>query len=111
NTGAAPTASDDVLFDTTIPASGSVVIVSAGRVAQSMYFANSYTLSGGDLSMSVGRIDVDAGKTATANTVLGATSGFRKVGPGTLVLAASTNFTGTRSFTVADGVLSFDSQT
>ena len=104
--GVEPTANDEVLFDTTIPATGPNITLTAGENARAIYFANSYSLNGGNLTLSNGRIDVDAGKTVTIATTLQGTSGFRKVGPGTLVLTSDIAMTGNK--TIAGGVLSID---
>jgi GH25 family lysozyme M1 (1,4-beta-N-acetylmuramidase) len=99
STNAAPTASTEVLFDLGTPAT---IVVAAGQQASGVYFADNYTLAGGGLSLSDGRIDVDATKSATVATSLLAPNGFRKVGLGMLTHGAgggagagASNVTGT----------------
>jgi autotransporter-associated beta strand protein len=109
---AEPTANDDVLFDTPIVAQGPTVVLDGNATARSIYFADDYTITGSagtSLSLSVGRIDVDAGKTATISAVLAGSSGFHKVGNGTLVITGG-NSTMTGASTISGGVVSIDTQ-
>ena len=91
DTNVAQTGSTEVLFDTTIPPTGSTITLTSGRSAGGVYFANNYTLSGGSLTLTDGRIDVDPTRTATISTNLATPNGFRKVGRGTLVHSGGTS--------------------
>src|SRR5262249_43167906 len=103
NTGARPTLTDDVLFDTVIPATGANITVGATEVAQALDFANNYNLNGGTLTLGGnGRIDVDPGMSVTISSTLAGTGGFRKVGPGTLVLTSDMTNTGPKA--IAGGI-------
>src|SRR5262249_25531213 len=69
---------------------------------------NNYNLNGGTLTLGGnGRIDVDPGMTATISSTLAGSGGFRKVGPGTLVLTADMTNTGPKA--IAGGIVSIDS--
>ena len=46
-----PAAADDVLFPSVVPGTGSTVTLTAGEVANSLTFRNTYTLTGGDLTL------------------------------------------------------------
>jgi autotransporter-associated beta strand protein len=112
DSGMIPAANNDVLFDTPIVGQGAgMITMGPADQAQSIYFADNYTLRGGtstSLFLAAGRIDVDTGKTAIVSTVLAGTNGFRKVGNGTLVIDVDSTMTGTR--TIAGGVVSIDNQ-
>ena len=49
-----PTAVDAVLFPSPVPATGSTITLSTAELANSLQFASSYTLTGGDLTLTGG---------------------------------------------------------
>ena len=91
DTNAEPISTTEVLFDGPVPGTGSSITLSSGRAASGIYFAESYTLTGGSLTLSDGRIDVDATKSATIATNLSTPNGFRKVGTGSLTHSSGTS--------------------
>ena len=91
DTNAEPIATTEVLFDGPVPGTGSSITLSSGRAASGIYFAESYTLTGGSLTLNDGRIDVDATKSATIATNLSTPNGFRKVGTGSLTHTSGTS--------------------
>lgn len=91
DTNAEPASNTEILFDGPVPGTGSSITLSSGRAASGIYFAESYTLTGGSLSLNDGRIDVDAAKSATIATSLSTPNGFRKVGTGSLTHTSGTS--------------------
>ncbi len=91
DTNAEPISTTEVLFDAPVPGTGSSITLSSGRAASGIYFAESYTLTGGSLTLGDGRIDVDATKSATIATNLATPNGFRKVGTGSLSHSSGTS--------------------
>jgi hypothetical protein len=73
STAAIPNSSTEVLLDLGFPVT---ITLAAGQSASGVYFADNFTLSGGSLSLSDGRIDVDSGKTGTLQTSLSARSAW-----------------------------------
>jgi autotransporter-associated beta strand protein len=111
-----PVASDDVVFPTPVPnpallVNPSVITLGTGELANGLTFLDSYTLNGGDLTLSAG-LDANSGKivvadtmTATINSVLSGTGvTVIKTGAGTLVLTGANTFDGPVQIT--GGVLS-----
>jgi autotransporter-associated beta strand protein len=99
---AEPIATDAVLFPGIIPATGPTITLTAGELAGTLAFSNSYTLTGGDLTLGTGTITVDDTFTATINSILAGTT-VSKAGLGTLVLTGANTYTGVT--TVNAGVL------
>lgn len=91
DTNAEPTSTTEVLLDGPVPGTGSSITLSNGRAASGIYFAESYALTGGSLTLGDGRIDVDATKSATIATNLSTPNGFRKVGTGSLTHTSGTS--------------------
>lgn len=96
---AKPGALDDVLFPTPIPdpgllGGGALITLGAAELANSLAFNDSYSLTGGDLTLTTGNITVAAGALATLTSNLGGTNGLTKLGDGTLILNAANGFTG-----------------
>ena len=54
NNSLEPTAADDVVLPVIVPASGSVITLTAGELANSLTINNDYTLTGGDLTLTAG---------------------------------------------------------
>src|SRR5205814_8648810 len=63
--GVEPTSSVDVIFPIPIPGTGSTITLTAGELAKTLTFNDSYTLSGGDLAIALGSVTVASGNTAT----------------------------------------------
>ncbi len=102
-----PASNHPVLFDTPVPGSGSTITLGSGEVARSLTFNESYTLTGGDLTLyagSIGTIRVATGKTATINSkIIATTLTIPSVSAGgTVVLGNSANSV---SNTIVDGNL------
>src|SRR5204862_64581 len=73
--GHAPTSGDLANFPGVVPGSGSTITLSTGELADSLAFANSYTLTGGTLAFTTGNVSVSSGSTATINSqITGATT-------------------------------------
>jgi fibronectin-binding autotransporter adhesin len=101
-----PTATDDVLFPTPIPATGGTINLLAGDLANSLSFRANYTLTGGDLMLTTGNVTVAPTFTATINSVLAGGGGITLsaanglvgadavTGGGTLVLGGANTYTG-----------------
>lgn len=98
-----PTSSDDIVFNSPLnPADGRVTLA-AGEQGKSLTLNDSYTLTGGDLTLG-GSVSVATGKTATIASSLAATmADLVKAGAGTLVLTGSNAHTGLTN--VSAGVL------
>lgn len=99
STDARPTTADDVFFPFAVPNPGGLanpqsITLGTGDVANSLTFSNSYSLSGGDLTLTTGLVTVDAGYSSTIRSVLHGTTGLTKNGLGTLQLRGSNDFTG-----------------
>ena len=74
STAAKPTAANQVTFPAAIPGTGSSISLSAGELADTLSFANGYTLTGGSLTMTTGTISVTGvggAASVTINSVLG----------------------------------------
>ena len=74
STGAKPIATSQVSFPAVVPGTGSTITLSAGELADTLSFANGYTLNGGSLTMTTGTISVTGtgiGASAAINSVLG----------------------------------------
>ncbi|MDZ7616398.1 MAG: autotransporter-associated beta strand repeat-containing protein, partial [Patescibacteria group bacterium] len=69
-----------VIFGTPIPGTGSDITLATGSVANSLSIQDSYTFSGGSLTLANGAIQVAAGKTFTVNTALIGTGSFTLTG-------------------------------
>lgn len=115
--GGEPTALDDLTFSLTIPNPGAlsdpqIIGLGTGEVANSLSFRNSYTLDGGELSLTSGRITVDLGMQATISSKLVQSTGLNLTGSGNsgrgvLRLTNNTNtYTGTT--TIGGGTLIID---
>ena len=92
DTNAEPLATDDVILPAGL---GATLTLATGEKAQSLLFADNYTLSSGGLALSSASvIRVGADKTGIINTPLTVTGGTTKEDPGTLVLAGSNTFAG-----------------
>ena len=119
DTNSAPAATDDVVLPTPIPNPSSlpdpqIIIVGAGSVAKSLTFNDSYTLSGGDLTLSNsgGSITAATGMTGTiGSTLLNAIGGtaITKLGDGTLDLTSANSYAG--GTTLSAGTLRVGSDT
>ena len=98
--GGLPQLLDDLSFNAPIPNPGSLASpgtlnLGAGSTARSLRFNDSYTLQGGDLSLSLGALSVGAGSTARISSVMTGSGGLQKDGLGTLILDAdNTGLTG-----------------
>ncbi|RBP47209.1 putative secreted protein with PEP-CTERM sorting signal [Roseimicrobium gellanilyticum] len=90
-----PTAAHDVVLPGVVPASGGTITLAAGELANSLSFLNSYTLTGGNLTLTTGNISVDPTFTGTISSVLQGSVGLAKDGNGILVLGGANTFTGT----------------
>ena len=103
STAAEPLSTDNVLFNAVVPTPpGPVITLSAGEVANTLQFSGSYTLNGGNLTLTLGDIAVDSGVAGTIGSVLSGTT-VNKLGAGILVLTGANNHTGLTS--VVDGLL------
>ncbi|QIF03490.1 autotransporter-associated beta strand repeat-containing protein [Roseimicrobium sp. ORNL1] len=100
-----PTLATAVSFGSPVPPTGSTITLSAGEQAFSLSFLESYTLTGGDLTLGAATsISVDPTFTATINSIVaGAGTSLAKTGDGTLVLTGANTFAGT--LTLNAGVL------
>ncbi len=86
---ALPGLGDDVSFPAVIPATGSTITLTAGELANSLAFSNSYTLTGGDLTLGATQsINVGANTVTIASALKdGGLGGYiKKSGSGTLIL-------------------------
>ena len=98
-----PTGADSANFPAVIPGTGSTITLTAGEVANSLTFLNSYTLTGGSLALTTGTVNVSPTFNATINTTLTGGGPLIKTGTGTLNLAGANSYTGIT--TIADGTL------
>ncbi len=97
-----PTSLSDIQFPTVIPNPGtqlnpSIITLGSGEVGNSLFFQNNYTLTGGDLTLTSGRIQTDSiapGVYATIGSTLHGTAGLTKSGQGTILLTGSNDYTG-----------------
>ena len=115
--GNEPGIGDDVTFPTPVPGTGGTITLTAGELANSLTFNDTYTLAaGGSLYLGsygvtdAGKISVATGKIATissplyGNGVTQGVSGVTKAGTGTLVLGGEgPTFIG--GITVSEGKL------
>ncbi|RBP44617.1 putative secreted protein with PEP-CTERM sorting signal [Roseimicrobium gellanilyticum] len=94
-----------MIFGAPIPPTGSTITLSTGEQALSLSFLESYTLTGGNLSLgAASTISVDPTFTATISSILGgAGTSLAKNGAGTLVLNGANTFTG--ALTLNAGIL------
>ncbi len=93
--GVKPIGSDDLIFPTPVPGTGPTITLGVGEVGNNLAFRDSYTLTGGDLSLTTNGISVDATFTATLVTTLAGGTNLTKSGAGTLFLSNVANtFTG-----------------
>jgi autotransporter-associated beta strand protein len=86
-----PTAAHDVIFVTPVPGTGSAIALGAGSVANSLWAEDSYTFSGGDVTLTGGRIQVNLGRVLLLNSQLSGTAGLTKIGGGSLRLTNTSN--------------------
>ena len=91
---AEPASDSDVVLPTPVPGTGATIALTSGELANSLSFQDSYTLSGGDLTLTTGGISVATATTATIGSSLLGTSGVVKSGAGTLVLTGVNTYTG-----------------
>ena len=108
DSGFAPLAVDDLVFVSPIPNPGSLtnphlLTLPVGAVANSLNFADSYTLTGGDLTLTSGAVRVAMGALARVDSILAGTAGLTLTGGGSLRLAAGNTYTGTT--TINNGAL------
>ena len=101
--GAKPQNSWEVLFPTLIPGTGSAINLGSAEQAASITFDNSYSLSGGSLSLATGQFTVASGATATIASQLTGTGGLTKLGNGTIVLSGTNTNNYTGSTTISAG--------
>lgn len=101
--GAKPGGIDDVFFPAAIPAPGAIITLTGGEAARNLAFANSYTLTGGDLTLGNGIVDVAPGAIATINSALIGSGGLTKTNAGTLTVSGRQSYAGTTY--VNDGIL------
>jgi len=105
-----PGAADIAIFPGTIPATGSLITLDAGELANVLRFESSYTLNGGTLALTTGGggVRVNLAETATINSQLTGAAGLTKSGGGAAVLGnAANSFTGT--ITISNGSLIINS--
>jgi autotransporter-associated beta strand protein len=98
-----PTGADDAVFGSLIPTSGASITLAAGSLANSLSFDNNYTLSGGNLALSSGRIYVDLGRLVVLDTQLTGNNGLLLTGGGAVRLTQASTYTG--QTTLANGIL------
>src|SRR5688572_18738582 len=65
-----PTDATDATLPTPIPAGGTTIALTPGRLANSLTADAAYTLNGGDLTLTTGDVTVAASVTATINSTL-----------------------------------------
>ena len=92
DTNIEPLSTDDVILPAGLAAT---LTLSNSEKAQTLQFADDYTLTGGGLALtSTSTIQVASGKTAIITTPLTVTGGTTKTGDGTLALNGSNTFSG-----------------
>ncbi|QIF00993.1 autotransporter-associated beta strand repeat-containing protein [Roseimicrobium sp. ORNL1] len=99
--GSEPTLTDAVQFPSLIPGTGAAITLSAGELAASLSFLNSYQLTGGDLTLAAAT-SINVAPTFTASigsTLAGAGTSLTKSGNGTLVLTGANTFIGALNIT------------
>ena len=70
-----PTATVDAVFPATVPGTGATITVAAGMLAQSITFNGTYTLTGGDITLTAGNnLTVAATKIGTISSVIAGTT-------------------------------------
>jgi autotransporter-associated beta strand protein len=109
-TAGEPTSNADAIFPSVITGSANPSL-SSNEVANSLTFQNSYTLSGGNLSLNSGGIFTDTGTSPSIASTLSAVgglgmNGLTKTGTGTLTLSGTNTFQGAVAINV--GVLSIN---
>lgn len=98
-----PTGADDVLFPAPVPNPGlllnpQTINLGAGSLANSLSFKDSYSLTGGNLTLGTGGARADWGMTATLGSQLTGSNGFIKTGGGAVHLSNNGNtYTGVTS--------------
>ncbi len=99
-----PTGADDAIFGSPIPGSGAAITLGGGSLANSLRFSDSYTLNGGDLTLTGGGIRIDRGQWVRLDSLLSGANGLTLTGGGSLRLTNNLNdYTGTT--TIANGTL------
>ncbi len=91
---AKPIASDAANFPSAIPGTGATVTLNTGEVADTLGFGNSYTLTGGNLALTSGTVDVAPTFTATINSALIGSAVLTKNNTGTLTLGGANTYSG-----------------
>ena len=95
SSNAEPTATDEANFPSTVPGTGSTVVLTSGKVADSLNFANSYSLNGGDISLTTGNVNVSPTYSVTINSALTGSANLTKGDTGTLSLGGTNTYSGT----------------
>ncbi len=101
---AVPGAFDDASFPDPVPGTGSTISLTAAQSVGSIYFNNSYRLTGADLTLNLGVINTGDNTTVRIDNVLAGTASLFKQGNGTLILTAD-NSAYSRSWNVDGGTL------
>ncbi|HYE21890.1 MAG TPA: autotransporter-associated beta strand repeat-containing protein, partial [Tepidisphaeraceae bacterium] len=98
STGLKPIDSDDVIFPTSIPATGADISLGFDNVANSVTLNDSYNLVGGKLTLTTGNLSVATGKSVTITSELASVAGgINYAGGGTVSLGANSFYTGVTS--------------
>lgn len=91
-----PTSADDLNFLKPFPGPSSTITLGTGEVANSLFFGDKYTLTGGDLALTSGQIAVTIGNSTTIESKLTGSGGLLKQNDGALILTnAANDYTGT----------------
>ncbi len=99
-----PGAGDDAIFGTPVPLATPGITLAAGSLANSLSFLDSYSLTGGDLTLTSGGIHANLGQSVTINSLLSGNAGLTKTGGGSVRFAnASNDYTGVT--TIANGTI------
>ncbi|HCN76997.1 MAG TPA: hypothetical protein DIT13_07370 [Verrucomicrobiales bacterium] len=102
--GSAPVAVDDIVFGSPVPGTGPIITLASGSLANRLWVRDDYTLSGGDVSLTAGSIEVNLGNTLTLDSLLAGSAGLSKTRGGTVRLTNNSNsYTGITS--IANGTL------
>lgn len=91
-----PIAADDLIFGAPVPNPGALlnpngITLGAGSIGNALMFQDSYTLTGGDLTLSSGSIRVNLAQTATIGSLIAGTAGLTLSGGGALRLTNLAN--------------------